>query len=87
MMQRVEVVVDGVPVETWVASEAEAAALVDEVLAAAEAGSMVRIEVMTAGDDELIPAGTLVLRFRSARSIAVRMLPDDRTGAAMGISR
>lgn len=87
MMQRVEVVVDGVPVETWVASEDEAAGLVEEVLAAAEAGSTVRIEVRTANDEELIAAGTLVLRLGSARSIAVRVLPDDRTGAAMGISR
>ena len=57
MMQRVEVVVDGVPVETWVASEDEAAVLVEEVLAAAEAGSTVRVEVRTANDEELVARG------------------------------
>jgi hypothetical protein len=87
MMQRVEVVVDGVPVETWVASEGEAVELAEKVLSAAEAGSTVRVEVMTANGAELIAAGTLVLRLGSARSIAVRTLPDDRTGSAMGISR
>jgi hypothetical protein len=87
MMQRVEVVVDGVPVELWVPSEAAARTLADEVLAAAEAGAALRVDVMTAADEELVPAGTAVLRFGSARSIVVRVLPDDRTGAAMGISR
>lgn len=86
-MQRIEAVVDGVPYETWVANESEAALLRTRLLEGAEAGSTMRVEIHQAQGDDLVPEGTLVLRLGNASTVAVRVLPDDRTGAAMGISR
>jgi hypothetical protein len=86
-MQRVEVVVDGVAVETWTADEAEASELRIRVLEAAEGGATIRLDVMRARGEELLADGTLVLRMGNVGTVLVRVLPDDRTGAAMGISR
>jgi hypothetical protein len=86
-MQRVEVMVDGTVFETWTADEADAARLRISVLEAAETGSTIRVDVRRAEGAELVPEATLVLRLGAATTVAVRVLPDDRTGAAMGISR
>ena len=86
-MQRIEAVVDGVQYETWVANESEAALVRTRLLEGAEAGSTIRVEIHQAQGDDLVPEGTLVLRLGNASTVSVRVLPDDRTGAAMGISR
>ncbi|MCU0282586.1 MAG: hypothetical protein MUD13_01610 [Candidatus Nanopelagicales bacterium] len=86
-MQRVEVVVDGVAIETWAADEAAASEVRIRVLEAAEAGATIRLDVLRAQGEELLADGTLVLRMGNVSTVVVRVLPDDRTGAAMGISR
>lgn len=86
-MQRIEIVVDGAVFETWVPDEAGAAALRAEVLAAAHAGSTVQVAVRAAQGDALVDQGVLVLRLGAATALALRQFPDDRTGAAMGVSR
>lgn len=86
-MHRVEVVVDSSAYETWTADEPTAADLRIRVLEAAEAGAAIRLEIQTAMGDDLVHQGTVVLRLGNATTVAVRVLPDDRTGAAMGISR
>ena len=85
-MQRIEVSVDGTGYETWVADQAAASELRDRILEAAELGATVTMDIERAQGDELVTDGTLVLRLGSAASVAVRVLPDDRTGGAMGIS-
>jgi hypothetical protein len=86
-MQRVQVVVDGAEVETWVADEADASEVRIRILEAADAGATIRLDVLRAQGEELLTDGTLVLRLGNASTVLVRVLPDDRTGAAMGISR
>ena len=86
-MQRIEVVVDGAAYETWSGDEAEAEELRIRILEGAVAGTTVRVEILRAQGEELVSEGTLVLRLGNASAVAVRVLPDDRSGAAMGISR
>ena len=86
-MHRIEIAVAGTGYETWVPDEAAAASLRERVLAAAEHGRTLTLDIVQAAGDDLVVEGTLVLRLGSAASVAVRVLPDDRTGAAMGISQ
>ena len=86
-MQRIEVVVDGVPYETWIADAPAAEQERVRILEGAEAGSTIRFDLRRAQGDDLVSEGTVVLRFGGASTVAVRVLPDDRTGAAMGLSR
>jgi uncharacterized membrane protein len=83
-MQRIEIVVDGNRYETWVADESEATRERIRILEGAEAGSTIRLDIRS---DELVSESTLVLRLGSASTVAIRVFPDDRTGAAMTISR
>ena len=85
-MHRIEVAVDGTGYQTWVASETAAAKLRSQILSAAESGATITVDIVEAVGDDLVTVGTLVLRLGSAASVAVRVVPDDRTGGAMGIS-
>jgi hypothetical protein len=79
-MQRVVIVIDGVPIETWAGDEAAASEVRIRVLEAAEAGATIRLDVLRPQGEQLIGDGTLVLRMGNASTVVVRVLPDDRAG-------
>ena len=84
-MECVEVVVDGTPYQTWVARGAQE--LHDRLVRAAHDGATVTLTITEARGEELVDQGTLVLRLGAVSTLAIRLLGDTRTGAAMGVSQ